>query len=155
MEISVNGWDRVAIGLAQYCGVDCETATPVLAAVFEAQNESRLRRWLGVCYLGGEKLVTLSARGGLIFKVFCAYSKISPPSSLDHVYCWKRGGGTYFREGTVLLELGYKLVSTISLVWCWHVKSNLNPNRLLVLSMGLMFLPFLKPLAEARCLLYS
>ena len=31
---------------------------PVLAAVLEAQNESRLRRWLGECYIGGEKLVS-------------------------------------------------------------------------------------------------
>ena len=31
---------------------------PVLVAVFEAQNKSRLRRWLDKCYLGGEKLVS-------------------------------------------------------------------------------------------------
>ena len=32
--------------------------TPVLTAVFEAHNESRLRRWLGKCYIRGEKLVS-------------------------------------------------------------------------------------------------
>ena len=37
---------------------------PVLAEVFEAQK-SRLCRWLGKCYIGGEKLVSMAARGGL------------------------------------------------------------------------------------------
>ena len=37
---------------------------PVLASVFEAQNESRLQRWLGETYIGRENLVTLSARAG-------------------------------------------------------------------------------------------
>ena len=32
----------------------------VLAHVFEAQNESRLCRWLGECYTGGEKLVSMA-----------------------------------------------------------------------------------------------
>ena len=31
---------------------------PVLTAVFEAQNESRFRRWLDKCYIGGENLVS-------------------------------------------------------------------------------------------------
>ena len=31
---------------------------PVLAAVFEAQNESRLCRWLGEYCIGGEELVS-------------------------------------------------------------------------------------------------
>ena len=34
------------------------TALTALTAVFEAQNENRLRRWLGKCYIGGEKLVS-------------------------------------------------------------------------------------------------
>ena len=37
---------------------------PVLVAVFEAQNKSRLHRWLGESYIDREKLVTLSARAG-------------------------------------------------------------------------------------------
>ena len=36
------------------------TVVPVLAAVFEAQNESRLCRWLGECYIGREKLVSMA-----------------------------------------------------------------------------------------------
>ena len=31
---------------------------PDLAAVLEVQNESRLRRWLGECHIGGEKVVS-------------------------------------------------------------------------------------------------
>ena len=34
--------------------------TPVRTAVFEAQNESRLRKWLDKCYIGGEKLVSMA-----------------------------------------------------------------------------------------------
>ena len=78
------------------------TVAPVLAAVFETQNESRLHRCLSECYIDGENLVSkaISARGGLIFEVHCAYSKTSP------LPCWARstvekGGGAHFREGTV------------------------------------------------------
>ena len=31
---------------------------PVLAVVFEVQNESRLHKCLSKCYIGGEKLVS-------------------------------------------------------------------------------------------------
>ena len=34
------------------------TVAPVLAAVLEAQNESRFHRCLSKCYIGGEKLVS-------------------------------------------------------------------------------------------------
>ena len=34
------------------------TVAPVLAAVFKAQNKSRLHRCVGECYIGGEKLVS-------------------------------------------------------------------------------------------------
>ena len=34
------------------------TVAPVLASVFEAQKESRLRRCLSECYIGREKLVS-------------------------------------------------------------------------------------------------
>ena len=55
MEIS----SKLAIGLASwYRRVGRVTVAPVLAAVFEAQNESRLHRCLSECYIyGGEKLV--------------------------------------------------------------------------------------------------
>ena len=45
------------------------TVAPVLAAVFKAQNESRLHRCLSECYICGKKLVSkaVSAREGLIF----------------------------------------------------------------------------------------
>ena len=36
------------------------TVAPVLAAVFEAQNENRLCRWLCECYIGGEKLISMA-----------------------------------------------------------------------------------------------
>ena len=63
---------------------------PILGAVFEAQNESRLHKWLGERYTDREKLVTLSVRGEarlLIFEALWACSKISPFLSLGHVYC--------------------------------------------------------------------
>ena len=56
---------------------------PALAAVFEAQNESRLSRWLGECYKGGEKV---ERRGTLrIFK--------PPPQSGP---CLVKKGGLIF-----------------------------------------------------------
>ena len=53
------------------------TVAPVFFCCVGGQNESRLCRWLGECYIGGEKLVKVSTRGGFIFEVHCAYSKIS------------------------------------------------------------------------------
>ena len=38
------------------------------------------------------------------------------------------------------LEPGLNML-IVPLVWCWHMKSNLDPTRLLVLLIGLMFLP--------------
>ena len=35
------------------------TVVPVLAAVFEAQNEIRLHRWLGECYIDRKQLVSM------------------------------------------------------------------------------------------------
>ena len=66
------------------------TVAPVLAAaVFEAQNKSRLHRCLSKCYIGGEKLVSkvISARGGLIFEVHCTYLKISSLPCLIMILC--------------------------------------------------------------------
>ena len=63
---------------------------PVPATVFEAQNKSRLCRWLGKCYIGREKLVTLSARGGVVFDALCAYSKKKAISAAEI-------RGAYFR----------------------------------------------------------
>ena len=65
------------------------TVAPVLAAMLEAQNNSRLSRWLGKCYIYRQKknLVRLSARGGLIFKEHCACSKISHLPGSGYVYC--------------------------------------------------------------------
>ena len=42
--------------------------TPILTAVFEAQNESRLCRWLGKFYIGEEKLASkaVSSSGYLL-----------------------------------------------------------------------------------------
>ena len=49
------------------------TIAPVLAAILEVQYKSRLHRWLGEFYTGGEKLtsnfVRVPARRGLIFEV--------------------------------------------------------------------------------------
>ena len=58
---------------------------PVLAGVLRLKMIVDCR-WLGECYIGGEKIVWLSVRGGLIFEAHCAYSKVSPLPSLDHVY---------------------------------------------------------------------
>ena len=72
----------------------------------------------------GEKLVTLSARGGgLIIEVLCAYSKISPLPSLGHAPA-EKGGGAYFREGTVYSipcsyipeEVGHAITSLMTFV---------------------------------------
>ena len=41
---------------------------PVLAAVLNARNDSRLCRGLGECYIGREKLVSMAARGGLYLR---------------------------------------------------------------------------------------
>ena len=57
------------------------------AAVFEAQNKSTLRRWLGEYYLGREKLVTLSARGRAYIRGALRILKNKPPPCLGHSYC--------------------------------------------------------------------
>ena len=56
---------------------------PVLVAVFEAKNESRFRRWLGECCIGGEKLVsnTIYCWGeGLHSRHFAHIQKKKKPS---------------------------------------------------------------------------
>ena len=53
----VQGFVEWPIGLANIVGVDREMVVPLLVAVFEAQNESRLHRWLGECYIGRGMLV--------------------------------------------------------------------------------------------------
>ena len=59
------------------------TVAPVLADLFEAQNESRLD--LGECYIGGEKLVSMAVcQRGLYSRCI---ARISPLPSLGHVYC--------------------------------------------------------------------
>ena len=79
--------------------------TPALTTVFEAQNESRLRRWLGKCYLCGGKLVRLSARGGLIFEAHCMRIFENKPSTQSGpCLMLKWGGGAYFQEDTVCVS---------------------------------------------------
>ena len=45
---------------------------PILIAMFDAQNESRLRKWLDECYIGVQKLV-IKVELGLCFEVYCAH----------------------------------------------------------------------------------
>ena len=81
-------------------GVDCERVAPVLATVFAAQNDSRLRRWLGGCCLGGEKLVSNAIcwreayiRGAL--RIF----ENKPPLQSGLCLLLKKGGGGLFLGG--------------------------------------------------------
>ena len=77
------------------------TVAPVLAAVFEAQNVSRLCRWLGKCCTGREKLVRKAMlEGAYIQHALCIVENKPPPPS-GAMSTTKKGGGTYFREDMV------------------------------------------------------
>ena len=64
---SLNGDNGLAISLARGVGHGASSCRCV-------QNKSSLRRWLGKCYVGGDKLV-LSAKGELTFEHIAHFLK--------------------------------------------------------------------------------